>query len=705
MKRYLLLIIMFIAISSLNANNNILLYLNKAEEAFTNKEYSLAIEYYKRILEIRPFTKEAYNGLGRIYAALNRDDEALLEFNKAIKIDPNYIECLNNIAWLYIEREEYDTSLAYIKEVLTRQPTNPAALINNSFILLKNNKKREAKVLLEDIIKEHPQFGEPYSYLAEIISEDRRDIWLQSLKKEWVDKPRLELSLKKMESKIREYYESAIKFSRDPSYPSIKYGLFLNELAEENLSQAMVSISKSLKKEALNKLSLVKDKTDNINVLLLISYLENEEGDDTNALATIDKVLSLNPTHTIALYNKSLILHKKGDIALAINNLLELKKIDPEDEISLFSVEKLLIKNRPVDDRERITLSGEHIEKAKGYFNAKEGMLSLVHFRKAVKLTPQNPNARKELATYYYKNQIFKQANFHVNKLLELDPFNRDAKDLEEFLKRDEQLLRERSGLITEPEPIEQPQLPILVLNFYTENPSVNHWDGGEILSLMLRNRISFLDGYKVIDVSSLQIDQQIKESQIELEAIIEELTLKLGARLVIWGNFREDEKRASAVYNIMDITSRKKIEYEVAASQGEGRIDKVLDSIIKTLRETLSPPGKIYKIEKNFALVNLGRLHNVKKGDILYVFRDIDKGIPHIDIRSTGEKHTRLRFLGYVKVTGALENYSIGEMIPWYETREKMQLNDEVFLYGTLFPLDEDIRFRESQKEIVEVR
>lgn len=682
----------------LYGDNNIVRYFRDAESAFDKGEYSLAIAYYKRILSIRPFTKEAYNGLGKVYAALNRDDEALVFFQNAIRIDPNYIDCLNNLAWLHIEREEYDTSSIYIEEVIRREPDNSTALINKAFILLQKGDYRGARKLLEDIIDKHPKLGETYTYLANLLRDERSFKWTQSLTREWVDRKKLQRQMEKMEADIRRYYRTAIEFSKDPSFALIQYGTFLDELADEKMADGEYEKGLNLKREALDNLRKVKNTTENIGVLLLIAFLEADTGSDTEAVETLEMVLEKNPTHTIARYNNAWIQAVSGKSEEAISLLKGLRDIDPEDELARYLYEELLRKTKPVDFPDRLKLSREHIRIAKNYETSKKLRMALNHYFRSVRLTPQDPDSRREIATFYYKQKMFDRARFELAKLLELDPFNSAARDLRDFLRQDARLMREKSGLVGEPLPLDRPELPILVINFRTEEPSQNHWNGGDILGEILRNRIGQLEGYRVLDAGNWRLDLQVSRDSLRLEALIEELTVKHGARLVIWGTFREDGKRASAVYNIMDILSRKKLADRVVVSSGEGRIDNIVDGITGELMKTLSPPGKIYKIRKDEALVNLGRLHNVKKGSVLYVFRGIDKKIPHLDLRSSGERHERLRFIGYIKVTGAVENYSIGKISLWNEN-QKMELNDEVYLYGTLFPLDEDIRFRDSAK------
>ncbi|EWS75902.1 SLEI family protein (macronuclear) [Tetrahymena thermophila SB210] len=51
--------------------------------------FDLALETYKKILEVNPEKQVAYNNIGLVYFDQNMNDEALEQFNKALQINPN----------------------------------------------------------------------------------------------------------------------------------------------------------------------------------------------------------------------------------------------------------------------------------------------------------------------------------------------------------------------------------------------------------------------------------------------------------------------------------------------------------------------------------------------------------------------------------------------------------------------------------------
>ena len=70
-------------------------------------DYAMAVELYKRSLELHP-TAEAYTFLGWTYRFQGKLDDAIAECKKAIQIDPEFGNPYNDIGAYMIEKGEYD---------------------------------------------------------------------------------------------------------------------------------------------------------------------------------------------------------------------------------------------------------------------------------------------------------------------------------------------------------------------------------------------------------------------------------------------------------------------------------------------------------------------------------------------------------------------------------------------------------------------
>ncbi|MGH9771726.1 MAG: tetratricopeptide repeat protein [Candidatus Acidiferrales bacterium] len=80
-------------------------------------EYEVAIELYKRSLDLHP-TAEAYTFLGWTYHYQGKLDEAIEECKKAIQIDPEFGNPYNDIGAYLIERGQYDEAIPWLERAL-----------------------------------------------------------------------------------------------------------------------------------------------------------------------------------------------------------------------------------------------------------------------------------------------------------------------------------------------------------------------------------------------------------------------------------------------------------------------------------------------------------------------------------------------------------------------------------------------------------
>src|SRR5512146_3422665 len=89
----------------------------KAYEYQMNGEFDIAIEYYKRSIEVYA-TAEAYTFLGWTYRFQGKLEEAIAECKKAIQLDPEFGNPYNDIGAYLIEKGEFDEALPWLERAL-----------------------------------------------------------------------------------------------------------------------------------------------------------------------------------------------------------------------------------------------------------------------------------------------------------------------------------------------------------------------------------------------------------------------------------------------------------------------------------------------------------------------------------------------------------------------------------------------------------
>lgn len=96
-----LLFLLVIALNSINgfASSDYNQYWQKANKFYEQKEYDSAAHYYEQIAKQRPDKAVIYYNLGNTYYRLNLIGPAVLNYERALRIDPSYKEANDNL-WL-----------------------------------------------------------------------------------------------------------------------------------------------------------------------------------------------------------------------------------------------------------------------------------------------------------------------------------------------------------------------------------------------------------------------------------------------------------------------------------------------------------------------------------------------------------------------------------------------------------------------------
>lgn len=101
-------------------------YYIKARSALAQKKYYDTLEYIKPAVDLECSNQAvALNLKGTLIFLEGRSDEALSAFNKALKLDPNYIQVYIKKSNVYMERGDLTSALAQIKLATNLSPLDP----------------------------------------------------------------------------------------------------------------------------------------------------------------------------------------------------------------------------------------------------------------------------------------------------------------------------------------------------------------------------------------------------------------------------------------------------------------------------------------------------------------------------------------------------------------------------------------------------
>lgn len=130
------------------------LLFNRAAAFEALKQYSEAAGQIKKLFSIEPDNIEALNFLGYLYAEQGvRLDEAEQLIRRALKERPDNGYYLDSLAWVHYQRAEFDKALAVQRKAIAHVPDDPVMREHLGDILWKSGKTDEARNTWKDAIR------------------------------------------------------------------------------------------------------------------------------------------------------------------------------------------------------------------------------------------------------------------------------------------------------------------------------------------------------------------------------------------------------------------------------------------------------------------------------------------------------------------------------------------------------------------------
>ena len=178
-------------ISSMKTDNQ----LTKAAEAYHNKDYRNAIEYY---LSIKPATVDTMIGAATSYQELGDRANAITYYKKALELKPVDSDIAYYIACLYGENEDYANAKEYLQKSLAFNKNNKQAaeylksidesdranLLNDAIALYEANNLDESLVKFNELLSKDSQNSYALYYRGMIYdTKEKRNEAIADLKK------------------------------------------------------------------------------------------------------------------------------------------------------------------------------------------------------------------------------------------------------------------------------------------------------------------------------------------------------------------------------------------------------------------------------------------------------------------------------------------------------------------------------------------
>ncbi len=116
-------------------------------------------------------TAAAHTQLGRVLLVLHRRDEAITEFEEALKLSPGDATAAKQLAWLYLEDKQYAKAEAQFRTLLQTSPKDADLHHGLGSALLQQHKFEDSEQALIAAVQLKPNLADAYGELAAAASE------------------------------------------------------------------------------------------------------------------------------------------------------------------------------------------------------------------------------------------------------------------------------------------------------------------------------------------------------------------------------------------------------------------------------------------------------------------------------------------------------------------------------------------------------
>ena len=127
-------------LNRLNNKNALELY-NQGNTLIQLQRYEEALATYEKAIDIKPDYPQALSGQGKALFQLKKYQESLTAYDKAIQIQPNYLEAWTNRGFVLVRLKRYSEAIATVDKALQLKNDDPKVWQLKGDIFIKNNTK------------------------------------------------------------------------------------------------------------------------------------------------------------------------------------------------------------------------------------------------------------------------------------------------------------------------------------------------------------------------------------------------------------------------------------------------------------------------------------------------------------------------------------------------------------------------------------
>jgi tetratricopeptide (TPR) repeat protein len=235
-----------------------------------------AATFFQKAIELNPSCADAYYNLAITLEKTDQFEKALISYKEALVLNPNLADVYNNLGNLLLKMKRFDEALPYLSKALQLNPNYVLASNNMGMALKGQGHVDEAILHFQKAIDLNPSFADAYCNLAIALKE-----------KDNVDE-------------AITHFQKAIDLS--PSFANAHYNLAIALKEKDNVDEAITHFRK-----AIDLSPSFADAYCNLAIIF------EESGKLDDALQYYQKALQISPDDADVHWNMSLALLSSGN--------------------------------------------------------------------------------------------------------------------------------------------------------------------------------------------------------------------------------------------------------------------------------------------------------------------------------------------------------------------------------------------------------
>jgi tetratricopeptide (TPR) repeat protein len=143
-------------------------YVIKGDETLAASGGEAAKVFYQEAIKADDSNYSAYAKLAHAFEQMKLNDDALTNYEKALKINPAANELLLPVANVYYQKNDYATAETYLRRAETNVPETAESVFLRGLLHYQRNENEKALASFNKLLNYDPDFIEGYLYQAEI---------------------------------------------------------------------------------------------------------------------------------------------------------------------------------------------------------------------------------------------------------------------------------------------------------------------------------------------------------------------------------------------------------------------------------------------------------------------------------------------------------------------------------------------------------